>query len=603
LVDANLDGKADHAYAGDIDGNLWRFDLASAQSGDWSATLLLATSPAQAITTAPVVASHPAGGRMVVFGTGRILDENDVENGAVHFVYGLWDGAPSANEAWLDQTVTEVQSGSQRLRLISSHTPNWSSGGHRGWRLALPDGERVVGDGQFISDDRFYFVGTNPSVTSATAFSAEGANWFMEVQYLTGGSPVRPIFDVNADGVIGADDNVSGGVAAGKYLGEGVSSQAVLADQTRFGQALFNRQSDIDIELPKVGTDSGVSGGHFDLDFYVTSNNVFNSVKHTHQYDDKYNVTGVNFLNASDATYNLGSRLGSGVRFKVLAINQYLSPASQLQIGGGAFVSVKNYGALTTTADPAAALAGLPAYTLSTVSTLTWKIGAEGFTAKDWWGDGGVARAGLIPSKTGCVKNITSQGGTGSPGPNGEVHNGAMTLQVIKEETPASALEPNHSGGDLKYGWRVKTSEFTKYVLAEYTMFWHHPSGKCYGDVGWVPNPTKSTGGKVTLTTVGSGSADPNEGTAEILPKGVTITNTAVAMVGATTTVTVTYSDKKTSITEITNNGNGTETVVLTDRSGVKTNGTRMSAGAVGQAPDETLVASRRINWREVVRP
>ena len=53
----------------------------------------------------------------------------------------------------------------------------------------------------------------------------------------------------------------------------------------------------------------------------------------------------------------------------------------------------------------------------------------------------------------------------------------------------------------------------------------------------------------------------------------------------------------------ITANGDGTEQVVSTDRDGTVTTGTRMSAGSLGRAPEEILQASRRINWREVMRP
>ena len=41
----------------------------------------------------------------------------------------------------------------------------------------------------------------------------------------------------------------------------------------------------------------------------------------------------------------------------------------------------------------------------------------------------------------------------------------------------------------MRYGWRVKAANFTTYVLAEYTLFWHHPNGKCYGEADWVPDP------------------------------------------------------------------------------------------------------------------
>ncbi|MDZ7592668.1 MAG: PilC/PilY family type IV pilus protein [Rubrivivax sp.] len=340
LVDTNLDGKADLAYAGDIDGNLWRFDLTSSDKADWSVSKLLTTSPQQAITTAPVVAKHPLGGRMVLFGTGRTLDAADSDDSTGHHAYGVWDGAPAANTGWLEQTLTELSSGDQRLRTVSAHQPNWASGGHRGWRLTLTEGERVVGEGQFLSDDRFYFTTTNPTVHAEEDGQADGSNWLMEVNYLSGGSPAGPIFDVNGDNKIDATDNVGGAVIVGKFLGEGVSSQAVLTDLTAFSQTLFNRQSDLDYSLPTASTDPGVSGGHFDVDFFYGKPNS-SHVQHLLEdqahprYDDIYDVTGVNFLNASNPSFNLGTKLGNGVQFKVLVMNQYLNPASMVSVGGG----------------------------------------------------------------------------------------------------------------------------------------------------------------------------------------------------------------------------------------------------------------------------
>jgi Tfp pilus tip-associated adhesin PilY1 len=606
LVDSNLDGKADYAYAGDIDGNLWRFDLTASSSGSWSVSKLLTTSPQQAITTAPVVANHPRGGRMVLFGTGRTLAAADVTDSAGHYAYGFWDGAPAANTTWIDQTITEVTANGQRLRSVSANQPNWASGGHTGWRLALPAGERVVGEGQFVSDDRFYFTTTNPTVDAATDGEADGSNWLMEVNFLSGGRPASAIFDINGDGRIDSGDNVGGAVIVGKYLGAGVSSQAVLTDLTAFSVTLFNRQSDLDYSPPTPSAGSGISGGHFDVDFYSTSSGSFAKIQHVHEYDDKYDVTGVNFLNASDSKLNLATKLATNVEFKVLVMNQYLNPASLLSVGGGAFVGIKDYGGLTTAATAGAALAGLPTYTLANVNTLAWKMPLDGFKSKDWWGDGGTVRAGLIPTQTGCVNKVNSNGSAADAsniGLNGERHDGAMTVQIIKSNTPDTALELNYSGGGAKYGWRVKADQFTTYVLAEYTTFWHHPNGKCYGQTGWVPNPSEDpdSGGKVSARALGS--SDPTDGAFGVTPAGVTIASVATTIQGNTTTTVVNYSDGKRMTTVVTSNGDGTEQVTVTDRNGATTTGTRMSAGSAGRGPEEILQASRRINWREVLRP
>jgi Neisseria PilC beta-propeller domain len=606
LVDTDQDGKVDYAYAGDIDGKLWRFDLTAALPAAYSVTNLMTTDSAQAITIAPVVASHPKGGRMVMFGTGRTLAPADSTNTAVHYVYGFWDAAPVANTTWLDQTITEVTYGTQRLRTVSSLVPNWASGGHKGWRLTLPAGERLVGESPFASDDRFYFTSTNPTVAAAAEGQAAGTNWLMEVNILTGGSPATAIFDVNNDGTINATDNISGSVIIGKNLGAGVTSQAVLTDLNIFSLSLYNRQSNLDYSVPASSSaeGSGVSGGHFDVDFYFMSGTSFRNFKHKHEYDDTYDVTGVNMMNASDPIFNLGTKMPAAQAFKVLVMNQYLNPASTLSVGGQPFVGVKNFWGQASQTDPALVLVQGPTgggYTMATINSLIWKLPLDAFQTKDWWGDGGTQRAGLIPTTTGCVNKVNADGSTPTLGLNGERHNGALTIQLIKADTPATALELNYAAGGPKYGWRVKQAQFTTYVLGEYTMFWHHPNGKCYGQAGWTPAaPQDFDGDGGGVRPVGSG--DPSDGSFGAPPAGVSITNVTTTTVGAVTTIVVTYSDGKKDTTVITNNGNGTEGVVWTDRDGSTTTGNRVVSSDIGRAPEEILQGSRRINWREVLR-
>jgi len=83
VVDVDGDGAADYTYAGDIDGNLWKFDLSAN-----SATKLHTTDPAQAITMAPGIKSHPKGGFMVTFATGRMFNDTDETDIATHYAYG-----------------------------------------------------------------------------------------------------------------------------------------------------------------------------------------------------------------------------------------------------------------------------------------------------------------------------------------------------------------------------------------------------------------------------------------------------------------------------------------------------------------------------------
>ncbi|PIE73471.1 MAG: hypothetical protein CSA20_02825 [Deltaproteobacteria bacterium] len=102
LVDLNLDYQVDVVYAGDLKGNMWKFDLSKPNTDEWAVdfsgnALFTATGPAtnvdpQPITTKPAVMKHPTRhGLMVLFGTGKFLGESDRTNTDVQSLYGIWD--------------------------------------------------------------------------------------------------------------------------------------------------------------------------------------------------------------------------------------------------------------------------------------------------------------------------------------------------------------------------------------------------------------------------------------------------------------------------------------------------------------------------------
>ncbi len=615
LVDSNDDGKVDLVYAGDIDGKLWRFDLSASAPGSYTATLVHTTSPARAITVAPVVTPHPKGGRMVMFGTGRMLAPDDATSTANDSVYGIWDGAPASNTTLLAQSLTEInyQTGLNtdiKLRYASANQPNWSAGGHRGWQVILPAGERVLGEAPFFNDDRFYFTSTNPTVAATTDQGSTGMSWVNELNFLTGGALAASVFDINDDNNIDDADRVNGQVIVAKQLGAGMYSQPVLVDLAYRSLTIFNQQSGLSSSLPasEIINEPGIVGGHFDVDVYHTvfSNASklypFQQSRHTHEYDDTYDVTGVNFLNASNTNFNLSNAIAStSTKFKVLVMNQYLNPAVQISVGGQPYVSVKSYAGQASATDPAALMTSLPVYTRATVNTLAFKLPLNAFNAQDWWGNGDV-RSGLIPTQTGCVNKFAQSGAT-RMGPLDERRNGAFTIQVVKDTVTGADLEPNGPGNPAGYGWRLKIDKMSL-ILAEYTVFWHHPNGKCYGDSGWVKNPAGDSSAGKKVARAAAGSTDPKEGAFDAtVPVNVTVVSITSTITGNTTVITTTYSDGKTSTITITANGNGTETVVLVDRNGSSVSLIRSVGGSAVRGAEETLQGTRRISWREIRRP
>jgi type IV pilus assembly protein PilY1 len=278
-IDVDNDGSSDIAYAGDLNGTLWKFDLSAG-----TATALYVTSPAQPITATPAVASHPNGGFMVNFATGAMFTTADTLDTAVHYVYGIWDGATGSS--MVTQTLTERVFGSERVRRVSANAMNWAT--DKGWKVALPfTGEKVVGDGSYILNGRFFFSTHNPTVfIYISSTQVWGENWLMELDFLSGGTKNLPFLDLNLDSLIDDNDRIlyissdtkpggsvdgdpimtTDGIPVGKFVTNGVMSQPILVQLNTLNNTVFN--SNPDITVPTVILERGVSGGHFDVDIY-----------------------------------------------------------------------------------------------------------------------------------------------------------------------------------------------------------------------------------------------------------------------------------------------------------------------------------------------
>jgi type IV pilus assembly protein PilY1 len=211
VVDVDGNGTADYAYAGDLRGNVWKFDLTSSSDGSWNRafggpffTAVDSLGNAQPITSAVEVTRHPNGGLMVLFGTGQYLQNADVPSVSVQSLYGVRDAgaAVSGRADLVQQTVTDVAtiSGST-YRAVSNNAVNYAT--KKGWYLDLPgSGERVVVD-PILRNGRFIVATTVPN---ADPCSAGGSSWLMEVDYLGGGRLNKAVFDVNVNGGIDGTD-------------------------------------------------------------------------------------------------------------------------------------------------------------------------------------------------------------------------------------------------------------------------------------------------------------------------------------------------------------------------------------------------------------
>lgn len=764
LWDSDNDGKKDTAYAGDIDGNLWKFSLVAPYT--IKSLYTNTDGPAHAITMAPALSAHPLGGVMVSFATGRMLTAADATDTTYHYALGIWDGAPAANDTLLTQDLTETTytgaTPSIRVRLATSNTPNWTpgTGHHKGWKTRLPiAGERVVGDGAFVTGSVFQFFSTNPTITPNAI--PPGENWWLQLNVMTGGDTGATNFDLNNDRDFTSDDEVGTRDPVGRFMGGGVRSQliAISADGVDVFQSNYDKNSAPAQEAIVTTTDTvvtgdrGVSGGHFDFDIYCYTNcsdgvgtttaqgkyylgtdTEINTKDldwtHVHEYDDIYDVTGVNMLAPSQRLFKLakvkfgsvsptsttatpvpntpamessntypsiaaivststdttvrtarnlpsttytytdstpvalagfptstsdgttittttkttyhttlktveavttGPKSGGKypynfkttirqwdtvtstvatapvLKFKVLMANQAYSPAVTFTLGDATAMAydAKAYAFQSSAGLTAASLKTFrlgPPSDAGAITNLKVNMPLDAFKSKDWGTT--VTRAGLHPTKADCVYANPKLG----PSPSYEWRNGALTIQIIDPSVSDSDIQLNVAG-DPKMGYRLKASSMKAKLLAEYTLFWHHPNNLCMGDAGWTKSPPQDSSKSTAIAGVKAENGDP----VGVFGGASTGTGSDPVLTPGTTTTTVTNangSQTTTTVVIVANTSGGytiTTTVTTVPASMLDNNTGIVTGGAVGTTGridvggiDKNAANLGRITWREL---
>ena len=216
-IDYDGDGIVDYVYAGDIKGNLWRFDFTDQSPANWGITLGTAANPdplyitwdeqstraRQPITTAPDAVRHPNGGVLLNFGTGSYLFKTDDLTTQVQTVYGIWDklnatSVASTNRLNLQQqqvitatvqaTSTFAFGGVTKTettdyRTVTDNTIDWAT--KDGWYFNLPDtGERISNNVEIRGGTILRVVSTVPSNDIC---AAGGYSWEYFVDVFNGG--------------------------------------------------------------------------------------------------------------------------------------------------------------------------------------------------------------------------------------------------------------------------------------------------------------------------------------------------------------------------------------------------------------------------------
>ena len=258
---ADLDGDhvTDFVYAGDVLGNLWRFDLTSSTSSNWSTavTKLFTTASGQPITTAPVVAEIPAanGGSgkpklLIAFGTGQKLPltatASEVYASGTQSLYGIWDASMTAwNTTTTDEkydaiasptlpitlslltaqtTTTTTGTDGSTFRTASTNTLCWQgstvcSGGNTqmGWKMDLPgSNEQVIYNPKLI-DDTFTVNTLIPQSTQALTCGSTPASGFTMAPDIGNGSGDNAPYSDGTNSYSGVSQNGAGVVTNYNY--------------------------------------------------------------------------------------------------------------------------------------------------------------------------------------------------------------------------------------------------------------------------------------------------------------------------------------------------------------------------------------------------
>jgi type IV pilus assembly protein PilY1 len=228
-VDSTGDGIVDLVYAGDLNGNLWKFDLLSATTTDWGigngGAALFTTPAGQPITARPDVSRYPRGALLIGFGTGRYFAVGDHTSTGAQAVYAIVDNGVAGTVALTDlqqQSIvgTAVSNGVEYR--LSTHAVNPPADAlltgdnvisradylstKRGWYINLPtSGERVVADARFRGG-RLVLVSLIPNTTDACSFG--GTGWLLEYDAITGNRLDSVTFDTNDDKTLTITDYV-----------------------------------------------------------------------------------------------------------------------------------------------------------------------------------------------------------------------------------------------------------------------------------------------------------------------------------------------------------------------------------------------------------
>ena len=281
-VDIDGDFITDYVYAGDLLGNMWKFDLKNTASSAWDVAYSGGGRPAPLFVAKdslgnpqPITAKADVGfaenrtDLMVYFGTGKFLEgaDNNITSAQTQAFYGIIDagsavtGVPSSEllrqeiETFVNTTCADLD-GTTGACDIRVTTDNGISSSDHGWYMELPDpGERVIYR-PILLGGTVLFVTLIPSGDEC---NPDGSGWIMQVDAFDGSRPDESPFDLNGDGIFDDSDQVSHTDSSGNTVNTPGSGRRVEGGAPTGAPAILNdsaRGSNINYTDTTDDTDS-----------------------------------------------------------------------------------------------------------------------------------------------------------------------------------------------------------------------------------------------------------------------------------------------------------------------------------------------------------
>jgi type IV pilus assembly protein PilY1 len=218
-LDSDKDGDIDFVFAGDYQGNIWKFDLTSNASATWSAsklfTALDASGNAQPISGGVTLGRDSSFNLWVFFGTGRYITTGDPADTNVQTWYGIQDGPSTiAGRSELKQRsilITTTLNGVPVRAFEKAVSGDLV--GKKGWYIDLVEppnppgtalGERMIGTPLLRTDSVLLALSITPN---ADRCESGGTSFLNAIDPYTGGNVTSGFFDADGNGVF--DDQIT----------------------------------------------------------------------------------------------------------------------------------------------------------------------------------------------------------------------------------------------------------------------------------------------------------------------------------------------------------------------------------------------------------